>query len=511
MPTQVPNVLTEVAAPVDDLFKNLMGFVDKHYYQRKFLHNVYWDYWKGDQRKYQKKYPGELDVEYMTRIENSHVENHCRPTSNINVAYMYGMADKISRRAEDPLLHKLLNEDVYDLNHMPSLMVDARLMASVIGFSVIEPMVFNKLTRKPFNPEDSITEKTFSVFYSLTDSTTIIPLPRVYDRRTLGMIIKYYEIDNIDSFKYLGLTKEFDTSKEYRVLEYVDDDLWLRWIHPKNEPEQKELLPVFQIPGKENINIYGDVRIPFVVFKNYGDPMHIEGESDIEDVIPLQLNLNERLTDDANIIRYHALPIIKALRGAKLPKNFVRKPNMVLEFDGEGDMDYLTWDAPMDASDKYKAQLRQSLAQSSQVSTLSRGNLRDVGQLKTGIGVKSLYVPDILGVRLRRPFALRAEKELILATAKMYEHYTNIKFSSYRSEVIYPEDFIGIDEWMETQVTAAEIAAGLPIQDRLKTRYPDKSDKEIEELARVVMEEAKKSKQPKQTSPSSERKQAEKE
>jgi len=491
-------------SPYDTLYQSLRKFINDYYYDRKNAIIKYWDYWRGDQSKYMQKYRGESDTEFANRQKMAAVENHCKTTCNINVAYMYGLSDKIGRRAENEQLNEILNEDVYYYNEMATLMMDTRLMASVTGMAVMETAIYNKATKKPFFGGEAITKDNFYVHYRLSDSQITIPLPRLDDRRELGAIIKYYQLDDVDQYEFFGI--EYKAADEVWVLEYVNDYVWLRWWHYKNDANNATIVPVFNQEAVKNINIYGDVRVPFVLFKNIGDPMTLEGESDLEDAIPLQDNLNARMTDDAIVIAYHSLPLLKALRGAKIPDNFVRKPNSILEIDGDGDVEYATWEDKLEASHRYKSDIRSSIAEATQVSQLSRGNMGGVGQLKTGIGVKSLYVPDIIGVRMRRPYMVKGEKDLIFATAKLYEKYGNYDFDeNYRCEIFMPEDFIGIDEYMETQIKNLRIQSGLPMEEELEEENPDATESEIKKME----SELKQKNQPK-PSPLSEQKQLEK-
>ena len=474
----IPKELKETADP---LYEALQQFIRNYYYKRRNALTMFWDYWRGDQTKYLRKYEGESHTEYRERLERAVVENQCKTTININAAFMYGLSDKISRRAENQELNEILAKDVYYHNDMATFMMDTRLMTGITGNSLVELMVYDKATRKPFDPKKRVEKGNFYVHYTLNDSSVTVPLPRINDRRALGAVIKYYELEDVDEYEVLGL--DFDPGVRIWILEYVTDDLWLRWYHEGNDQANAQLIPVFNKVGQENINPYGDVRIPFVLFKNIGDPMNLDGESDIEDVIPLQNSLNERMTDDALVISYHAVPIVKFLKGAKMPRNFIRKRNSALEFDGEGDAEYLTWEDKLEASQKTKAETRTAISEVTQISGLTRGNMQGAGQLRTGIGVKTMFVPDIIGVRMRRPYMMRGERELVYSTAKLYEFYGKYDFGmDYRCEIFMPEDFLGIDEWMETQVKALKIQSGMPMTQELKEEFPELSDEQIKKL-----------------------------
>jgi len=466
-----------------NLINYLRGDALENYYKRKFEITKLWNFYLGNQSIYLEKYEGESDAEYMSRVQNTTIENHCRPTVDIAVAYLYGDGDKIVRRAIDPTLHEILVNNIWKVNDMTSFMIDVRINASVTGYSLVEPVLIKKSTGKPYEPGEPINKEDISILYTLLDSTIAIPLPRIYDMRSLGAVIKFYSINSIDLLS--GYDIDIDFKDEIWILEYIDDNVWLRFAYPDDKYDKPVHIPVFA--DGEDINPFGDVRDAFVLFRNAGDPASLEGLSEIEGLITMQTNLNERLSDDRLTIRYHSAPIIKFLKGAQAPDSWIRKPNSILEFDGDGNAEYLTWEDRLQASFEYTEQLRKSIAITSGVSSLSRGNLRDIGQLRTSVGVKSLFVPDIANIKLRRAFMTKGEKDLIKATARQIEYYTGIKFECYCSEIIMPEDFIGIDKWLETQILAQKIQAGLPIIEELRIQFPDKTEEELQELQQKLI------------------------
>lgn len=475
--------------PEKAFLRDLHDFVKDFFHARKLEMGKYWDYYEGEQSKYLEKYEHEDYQEYLARVRSAIIENHAAPTIDIPVAYMYG-SGAIGRRAEDENLHNILHNEVYQVNDMDTLMIDVRLQAAITGFSIVHPVIVSKRTRMPFYVTgEQMTQDNFTVLYTLMDSIITIPLPRTYDKRSLGAIIQIYTVDT-DS-----LSEQFkrEGTSTFNVVEYADDHIWIRYLFDEEDMDNPLVLPT-DLPDGGNVNPFGDVRCLFVLFKNAGFPFDLEGRSEIKGIVDLQNALNERLTDDQSVIRYHSAPILKFLKGAMMPDGFVRKANSVLEFEGDGDAEYLTWEDKLDASSQYVAQLRQAIALATQVSNLSRGNLKDAGQVRTGMGVKSLYVPDTTHIRLRRPFMIRGEKELIYATAKFYEMYGGVSFSSYKAEITMPDDFIGIEKWLETQVMSQEIASGIPPVERIKEKFPDMTEEQINEIIDMIMGNSQKGK-----------------
>jgi hypothetical protein len=241
-------------------------------------------------------------------------------------------------------------------------------------------------------------------------------------------------------------------------------------------------------------NPYGNISIPFTVFRNYGDPMYLEGESDIANMIPLQSALNEIMTDDKATISYHSFPILKFLNDAKMPSNWVRKPNSGLEFSGSGDAQYLVWDNVLEASDKFKEKLRSSMTVVSGVSQISRGNASEIGQVRSGAGLKTLFQSDINAIGLKIPHFKRAERDLVYSTVKMWEKETGESLGDFTCEVSFPQDFVGLDRLLEAQVNQIDVQQGLSsIREIVKGKHPEAiSEDEINEYIAEIIAEKKK-------------------
>lgn len=447
----------------DLVFQNLLDLVHKHWDARKAEIHKYWDFYNGDnQRWYLPQFDGEDYQDYSDRLRKSVVENHCRGLNNTATGYLYGKGEKISRRAEDSKLQEILNERIWKTNHMWSFHLERALMQSVTGFSIIALDFVDMRTSLPFvNKSKEDFSQYGSVKYRIMDSSDTMPLSRAEDSTMLGGILKYYKVDNasgLTAFDRLNY-KTFETNE---VIEFIDDKVWLKWVD--------EAL----VTENGNVNIYGDVRIPFVLFRNPGDPKALEGDPDHADVIPLNIDLNERSNDDRNVISYHSFPIIMFLNGGKMPKNWKRGPSTGLEFDGDGKAEYLTWDNVIEASKERGDKLRQAMNRVSGYSDISQGSTENLGSVRSGAGLKTLFINDMLSTMTRQAFAQVGEQWLIASTAKILEYWTDLEFESYESEVAFPEDFIGIDEWLRWQIDRDKMDAGvLGTDEVVKKEHPE--------------------------------------
>jgi hypothetical protein len=211
--------------------------------------------------------------------------------------------------------------------------------------------------------------------------------------------------------------------------------------------------------------------------------MQLEGTPDHKDAIPLNSDLNERLNDDRNVIRYHSFPII-VFNNTRPSEEWRRGPNSALYIEGESDgkIEYLVWDNELEASKEFKEQLRKSMINVSGFSATSFGDTENLGQVRSGPALKTLFTNDAISIFLKRSEAEKAEKWLIWATAKMYERHSGEQFENYNAEIMFPEDTFGIDELLRAQIDALKIAARTKgIDEIVAEEHPELTAEEIDE------------------------------
>jgi hypothetical protein len=337
-----------------------------------------------------------------------------------------------------------------------------------------------------------------TIRYELFDSVDTMPLPLVREMssgesaiypRMLGAIIRYYCRDNFSGGSYFDkLLSRRSSTDDY--FEFFDDKNFYNIKVPASGEVDETTIVVRE-------NKYGRLKTPFTIFRNYGDPMYLEGDSDIGGMIDLQTGLNELSNDDKSAIHYHSLPLL-ILKGAKLPANFIRKVNSALELDREAEASYLTWDNVLEASEKKQESMRRQMTVTSGVSQLSRGNATDVGQVRSGAGLKTLFQADINEIGLKIPLFRAAEKELVYSTLKMWAQETGEKIEEYYCEVDFPEDFVGIDSLLNAQVDTLELDSWSTVREKVRKYHPEAtSEEEIDELTKLFFADKKKLEQAK--------------
>lgn len=478
-------------------YSNIANQIKEYWYTRKTTLLKYWDFYQGDsQRYYLDRFEGESEVEYNTRVLGATIENHCAKTCDVLVSYLYGQPESSSRvtvRVVDENgkiisdLQKLLHR-IWEYNEIDAFRIDLGLMSSVTGLAVVHKEFVDSRTGRPFKKNALVSEsgliedrKKFGIVrYQLFDTVDTMPLPYVDDTnvvhpRMLGAIVRFYESDNFSGISSLDrlLQKRF-ASEEWLEVYNAEKFMRSKIVTGKPEPEIVS----------EMVNPYGDINIPFTLFRNYGDPMYLEGQSDLAQMTSLQNTLNAVVNDDKMVIDYHSFPILTLGGGAKLPPNFVRKVNSVLEMEMNQEAKYLTWDNVLEASDKFKESIRKQMTVTSGVGQMSRGNAEDIGQVRSGAGLKTLFQADINTIALKVPLFRRAEKELAASTLRMYAQEMKMNLPYFEIQVEFPADFVGVDKLLAAQVEEIEISSATRSpRDIVKSKYPGiQSEEDVDRI-----------------------------
>lgn len=482
-------------------YKTLAESLRGYWANRRSMILKLWDFYYGDrQRYYLNRFEGETEGEYDNRVAGATIENHCQKTCDVIVAYMYGQPNSRNRVIARVLdkdkkiveqAQKILQENIWRHNDIDAFRVDMALMASVTGAAIVHKEFVDKNTNLPFpkNTKKEDKKKNGTIRYDLFDTSDTMPLPlvgpdgSVYPR-ILGAVVRFYELDNFSGNSVLDrlLQKRYGLDE---FLEVFDKD---KFIRAKLQTGSSTPEVVTNVP-----NPYEDISIPFTIFRNYGDPMYLEGASDIAQMLSLQNTLNEISNADKTTIDYHSFPLLVLMGGAKLPNDFVRKVNSGLELDVNQDIKYLTWDNVLEASDTYKESIRKQMTVTSGVSQLSRGNAQDVGQIRSGAGLKTLFQADINTIALKVPLFRKAERALVESSLKMWEAETGEKIQEYAEiEVEFPPDFVGMDELLKAQTEQIDIANKVvSTRQVIKDKNPDlTSEAQIDQLQKEITDEA---------------------
>lgn len=223
------------------------------------------------------------------------------------------------------------------------------------------------------------------------------------------------------------------------------------------------------IPNKYGI-------IPFVLVPNFpmsGKPI-TEAQSDLEDLIPLNIELNAKTSDVSEIIDYYSAPIT-ILYGAKvsslekganklwggLPKD-ARVQNLELQGD-------------LGASNNYRADLKSAMHEIGGVPEGALGGKQAISNTSS-VALHIANSPIIERVRVKRGYtasALEDVNKIILFIAQKEELITKPEKASnkefYSTEILFP-DVLPKDRLLELQQIQIEMNNGLEYRKKAMER-----------------------------------------
>lgn len=408
-----------------------------------------WDYYNNDFEPYLVRRSQESPEDFTERMRYFTKENHCRRTVNLASSFLYG--NVIGRHSLTDKAQDLLRS-TWDLVGVRKFLMNAAIMASVTGFATIIPHVVNAFIGGEIKR---------LVSWELVDSMDSIPIPDAENPSVLaGLIIK----KEIDCMLCTEPKKEVVFYFGYNVYKWVDDQFAGQFVSP--------------IPADELA----------CILVNPGDPMILTGRSDLEDVSPLNERLNETLTNMSMITDYYSDPIFKLI-GASLPDNWRKTANAVIELDEGAEAEFLTWDANMEAMDTMVQSARTQIPIISGISSLSRSDLTNIGQIRTTGGIETAFKTDIETIRLKQIFAKEFDEKLHRSTLELYNTMGfGIVDVSVEVDFVKPERIIikaGLEE-AEAETMEFNIGKKTP-EDIYRETHPDSSMQEIEREADSVV------------------------
>jgi hypothetical protein len=231
-------------------------------------------------------------------------------------------------------------------------------------------------------------------------------------------------------------------------------------------------------------NPYG--VIPFVHVPNLPGPNEFWGRSDLVDVIPLNRELNERMSDQADVIRYHADPPV-VFRGVETHDSPTVGPGTVWDLPRDADVKLLEWQGQPVAVQEHLNLVLRALYETAETPRTAFG---DSGRLLSGVALETELRPLIqrtLRKRIVWSAALRRRARLIWRIAEQMGLLAPGTSAGLRPRIIWP-GMMPADDAQEVHNQVALVAAGLrshrTAMDLLGTETPET------ELERVRVDRA---------------------
>ncbi len=144
-------------------------------------------------------------------------------------------------------------------------------------------------------------------------------------------------------------------------------------------------------------------RVPVVHIQNFANPMHYEGAGEVEPLIPVQDELNTRLSDRANRVTFQSFKMYlgKGLEGFE--DRPIAPGRMWATDNPDAQIEEFGGDAVSPSEDAHIDQLRQAMDKTSGVTPLAAGLLRDqLGNLTSATALKVVLMGTLARVQRKR-------------------------------------------------------------------------------------------------------------
>lgn len=449
----------EVMEGRDELFDVVWNFSQNIISTRNYNFKVYEDFFNGNdaQKAYFKKFADEEDADYERRVDRSVAVNKSRPIALKGPQSMFGLSRPV-RRMEDDRANERMS-DVWKYNKVESGFFHYKLAVelSKFGYCIVRNEFVEKKTRQPITYRSGRKED-YEVIYKIQEPYLTIPVGRPNNSDELGaVIILHTETQE----RTMSIPIDSDSMPNIVAIEYVDDNVWRKWriLDFNKEGKAKAVSVDMNFGNMVNVNPYGRVDIPFTIYINPGsDSFNLNGHSDIEDVVGINLKYNEVVSDDAHVISNNTWPIA-LFTGMDIPKTYKRGASDVLSTkNSDADGKILTWDSDLEAIGNLETRLSKDMLTVSGYSAVMFGDLENIGQIRN---LKGAMVPDLLTISTKQLFFKEAEQSHATATLDMIEWHELDEYPNKDIDITISNDYIPQDELTVAEATTIRAKLGL--------------------------------------------------
>jgi len=379
------------------------------------------------------------------------IENDIGWRISAMVDFLFGKGVDIVSRAQDKSrraeIDRILKQ-VFNANGGVRFFQDMAVLGAVYGFvdCVVRPgqKIIDYYARQPstkISNTSSSSSKTFfeQVLELVCDcSLELIEAPRalpVLDERDFRKINFYIQhfieqknetaVEGNFLRRLLGGKGSGAARQSTAVTEIIAPDLWQRY-------EDKQLV-------SEGPNVMGIV--PVVHIQNIAQPLYYEGVSDVEPLIPLQDELNTRLSDRASRITFQAFKMYLA-KGIEGVENRAVSPGRMWCTDNpDASIEQFGGDSATPSEDTHIAETREALDKASGVTPVVAGVLKDkIGNLTSAIALR-MTLMGMLAKTKRKHFVygqgLKEIAAMIMHLLDVTNVYSNTK-DERNFDVIFP-------------------------------------------------------------------------
>jgi hypothetical protein len=175
--------------------------------------------------------------------------------------------------------------------------------------------------------------------------------------------------------------------------------------------------------------------IPFIHVANLQPPNSSWGVSDLVDLVPLNRELDERMSDQADVIHYHADPPV-VFRGVEEHSDLPVGPGTVWDLPRDADVALLEWRGSAPAVQEHIERLMRAIYD---ITETPRTSFGDSGRLLSGVALETELQPLLqrtLRKRVAWSAALRRCVRMMLLLAERFGSQGT--FAPYRCQIVWP-------------------------------------------------------------------------
>lgn len=447
---------------------------------------VNWDMYQNRHESYFKQRLDEPLNIFQYRKANAVKSNLCGFTVDLSAKYLYGKATKIVRNFGQKETDKKMRDLVANF-HIESFLLDAAKKAAVYGEAVVRLIPVDKETGTQVVGTSTMTSYPHPIL--MEPSRTFVKRNRW--NRVAAVVSQYFSLD-------------YSTGKKTSVVELIVSDSRWSWqtkgdidLFAGNTINTTGLTaflgsakPVIQ--GEPNNYKLED---EFIHFPNNDDL-----RSDLVDIIDLNISLDEALTDKQHFFQKHGWP---QLVSEVSLENVTYSPNKIWEVIPDVDdkkkvldrMGFLTWDGKMADHALFVENLERSIMILSNTAAISTGDLKAIGQLRSGAALITAHSVAIHKTEAKQIVWERNEKALFKAIASMDAYLHNEKvearYPGLEPEIKFPKTFVPGAEMEEAQIHQIELNSHTKaLSDIIQEKYGNLSPEEVEAKRAEILKDS---------------------
>jgi len=295
--------------------------------------------------------------------------------------------ESLARRPEDARRIESALGAVCDASGGLALIQELGLLGAVYGFvDVVVRAAPAAGVAEPQPGADEAPQAAASVSLEAIEAPRVLPILDENDYRRVRYWLQVFrkQTNRIAQGGLLGGARRVE---EVAVLEVLGPAWWQRY-------EDGRLVA-------EGENPLG--RVPVVHILNLANPMHYEGAGEVEPLIPLQDELNTRLSDRANRVTFQSFRMYlgKGIEGFE--DRPVAPGRMWATDNPEASIESFGGDADCPSEEAHVAELREAMDKVSGVTPLAAGLLRDqLGNLSSATALKVVLTGTLARLERKR-------------------------------------------------------------------------------------------------------------